>query len=267
MVAVALVCMPSSGPADAAAAVVDCPTPAPAPKTILTIGDSITAGVTMSGDEGPSYRAELGRLLTEACVPHTFVVAGANGTTCGYWTSRLAGLMLTYQPDVVLLNCGTNDNLVDLTQPQISVWEGGYRALITTILTADPDALVYPAWVQYSAGRMTDGCPWSQGSSPTWRPHSQAIVNDAIYRAVNSLPAYRGRIPAVIDYQPIPEGYLDVCGIHPTPGGYDLMGRIAYNTIAARLVSPPLAELPCGLTGRRPGHLVGSWTPCQRMVL
>lgn len=256
-----------AGSAHTAQAAATCPSPTPTERVILTVGDSITAGVTFSGAEGPSYRAELGRLLTEACVPHRFVVAAVSGTPCTYWPSRMAGLLATHQPDAVLLACGTNDRLDDKTQAQVIAWEAQYRALISGILAADPDVLVWPAWVQYSAGHPSTGCPASADPYPWWMPESEAVVNDAIFRAVTGLAAYRGRVPAVIDYQPIPVSYLDECGIHPTPGGYDVMGRLAYNTVAPRLATPPVAAVPCGLIGRRPGHPVGAWTPCQRMNL
>ncbi|MEU8329812.1 SGNH/GDSL hydrolase family protein [Micromonospora sp. NPDC048839] len=257
--------IPSSAPAGAAATV-ECPSPAPPPTVIMTVGDSITDGIIIDQTPTAGYRAELGRLLTAACVPHTLVNAALNGSPCTYWTDRLAGLMATHRPDVVLLACGTNDRLDDKTPEQVAAWEGMYRALLTTALSADPDVLVYPAWVQYSTGVRGSGCPSWQGSSPAWQPGYEAIVNDRVHRAFAPLPESGHRIPAVADYQVIPEGYLDACGVHPTPGGYDVMGRLAYNTIAPRL-GVPQAPLPCGLTGRRPGALTRDWTPCQRMVL
>ncbi|MFG2046126.1 SGNH/GDSL hydrolase family protein [Micromonospora sp. NPDC048935] len=258
--------IPSSGPADAVA-VVECPSPAPEPQVIMTVGDSITAGIIMDRSTTDSYRAELGRLLDATCIPHRFVTAALDGSVCGYWSDRLAGLMATHHPDVVLLACGTNDRMEGFSSAQVGAWEAMYRTLVSTVLSADPDVLIYPAWVQYSAGHGTAGCLPPQGHSGAEQPTGEAAVNDAIYRVVTAHPEYRHRIPAVIDYQVIPEGYLDACGVHPTPGGYDVMGRIAYNTIAPRLVTPPAAVLPCGLTGRRPGHPVGAWTPCQQMRL
>jgi len=244
---------------------VDCP-PAPE-RVILTVGDSITEGATMAGSVSASYRAELGRLLSEACIPHRFVVAAVGGTTCGYWSSRMAGLMAEHQPDVVLIQCGTNNRLDNATSAQVSAFEATYRSLFDTVMDSDPDVLAWPAWVQYSAGRATPDCTTPPGPSPAWLPASEARVNDAIYRSIRVHAEFGKRIPTWIDYQAIPEGYLDVCGVHPTLGGYDVMGRIAFNTIAPHLVAPPQAALPCGLTGRRPGGVVPNWVPCQQMGL
>ncbi|MEV4384400.1 SGNH/GDSL hydrolase family protein [Micromonospora sp. NPDC049580] len=254
-------------PRQATGADVTCPSPAPAERVILTIGDSITEGATMAGSVSDGYRAELGRLLDGACIPHRFVVAAAGGTTCGYWTSRMAALVTTHRPDLIVLACGTNDRLDDKSSTQIAAWEGVYRGLLDTALDLDDDVIVWPSWVQYSAGRATPACTTPPGPSPAWLPASEAKVNDAIYRAVKVIAEFGGRVPGWIDLQSIPEAYLDQCGVHPTPGGYDVMGRLIFNAIAGSLVTPPSAPLPCGLTGRRPGGPIPNWTPCERMAV
>lgn len=243
-----------------------CPSPAPPPTVIMTVGDSITAGIVMDRSLTPSYRGELGRLLDAACVPHTFVVTALDATGCGHWTPLLADQMAAHHPDVVMIACGTNDRMDDKTAAQVTAWEGVYGGLIDAALSADPDVVVYPAYVQYSAGRRASGCLPPQWYSQPWQPESEAKVNEAIARVVASRHEDRGRVPAVVDYQIIPESYLDDCGVHPAPGGYDVMGRIAYNTIGPRLGAPPV-PVPCGLTGRRPGGPGPDWKPCQRMNL
>ena len=234
---------------------------------IVVAGGFGVGKTTMVGSVSDSYRAELGRLLSEACIPHRFVVAAAGGTTCGYWSSRMASLVTTHQPDLIVLACGTNDRMDNKTSAQISAWEGVYRGLLDTALDLDPDVIVWPTWVQYSAGRATPECTTPPGPSPAWLPASEAKVNDAIYRSVRVIDEFGKRVPGWIDLQAIPEGYLDVCGVHPTPGGYDVMGRVIFNAIAGSLVTPPAAPLPCGLTGRRPGGAVPNWIPCERMGL
>jgi len=266
--AVLLVVLSTAGVAarTAEAGAAECPTPGAAPKVILTVGDSITEGATMAGSVSPSYRAELGRLLAEACIPHTFATAAVGGTTCGYWSSRIAGLMTTHRPDIVLIACGTNDRLDNKAGAQIAAWEGMYRALFDTVLDMDAGVVAYPAFVQYSAGRPSTGCTTPPGPSPAWLPVSEAVGNDARFRAMRVIDEWGRRVPEFVDWQPIPEGYLDQCGVHPTQGGYDVMGRLAFNRLAPRLgVSP--AQPPCALTGRRPGGAVPNWIPCERMAV
>ncbi|MDG4807391.1 SGNH/GDSL hydrolase family protein [Micromonospora sp. WMMD1120] len=270
VVAVVLVAVglsvPSDTPVAAQTTAVACPTPGRPKTKILTVGDSITSGATMTESVTAGYRKELGWLLDQSCVPHEFVVAAVGGVTCNYWSSRMADLVTTHRPDLILINCGTNNNLSNATSAQITAFERTYRALFDTALDLDPDVVMYPSWVQYSSGHGTYGCTTPPGPSPAWLPASEAVVNDAIYRSMSVIDEYGDRVPTWIDYQSIPESYLDQCGVHPTPGGYDVMGRLAYNTIAPRL-GVPQVELPCGLVGRRPGKAVGEWTPCDRMNL
>lgn len=235
-------------------------------RVILTVGDSITEGATMTSSVSASYRAELGRLLDEACVPHQWVVAGVGGTPCGYWSPRIADLMATYRPNIVLIACGTNDRLLGKSAAEVTAWEGMYRALFDAVLDADPNVLAFPAFVQYSASRTATGCTTPPGFGPPWLPNSEAVINDALFRSMRVIDEWGQRVPEFIDYQPIPEGYLDQCGVHPTPGGYDVMGRLAFARIAPQL-GVPAAPLPCGLTGTRPGGGLPDWIPCERMAV
>ncbi len=254
----------ASYPGTATASASMCDAPAPAPKVILTVGDSITEGATMAGSASDGYRAELGRLLDEACIPHTFVVAAVGGTTCGYWSSRLAGLMATHHPDIVLIACGTNDRMDTKTSAQIAAYEGLYRSLFDTVLDSDPNVIAYPAFVQYSAGSVATGC--TAHGPITWLPASEAIGNDARYRAMVVIDEWGDRVPEFIDYQSIPESYLDPCGVHPTAGGYDAMGWFAFYRLAQKL-GVASTRPPCGMVGRRPGGQVPNWIPCEHMAV
>lgn len=235
-----------------------------APITILTIGDSITVGAMPHGTVGPGFQRELGRLLTEAGQPHRIIVQAVSGTTCGYWSDKMYDLMINNRPDVVLIACGTNDRMDTRTPSQIETWEGMYRSLFDVVFDTSPTALGYPAWVQYSAGTTNPECT-DHGPLP-WLRWAEAVANDAVYRAMRPIDEFGRRMPATIDYQVIPEGWLDECGVHPTQAGYDIMGTLAYNTIAPAL-GLPRAPTPCGMTGRRDGYPVPARKPCQRLVI
>lgn len=101
------------------------PTPAPTLPaiTVMSIGDSLTYGA--DGSVGASYRAELSRLMNKTGQPHTWVVQAVGGTKCGHWPSRLDGLITTYHPQIIFLDCGTNDVPGDET-------EAAYRSLLAT---------------------------------------------------------------------------------------------------------------------------------------
>lgn len=214
------------------------------PLRIMTMGDSITRG---DGTTAGAYRAELGRLLADAGVPYVFVVQAVGETTCDYWVPRATALVQQYTPDVVLLNCGTNNFPANATQG--AAFEAIYRQLTLNIAAGSPTVRVISSFVQYSA---VGGYPYA---AKAWAglTTSEPIVNDAIWRAVNSLFSYR--IWGWADMQQIPEAYLDEGGVHPTASGYAVMGRIWYDAIRINglIVLPDIVVMPCGMSGRRPG--------------
>lgn len=246
-----------------------CPTPAAPPLRILDIGTSLTRGdnlTTPTGSDG--YRTELSRLLDAACVPHEITIDAGSGKTCAHWTSRMAALVTTHQPDLILISCGTNDNLTGLSAAQVAAWEGMYRGLYDTALDLDPDVIMYPAFIQYPARltatakqRCTD-----MGGSPAldWMETNAELVNNAMLRAIKPLDEWHGRVPEFIDYQQIPHGYLDQCGVHPS--AWDVMGRIAYIRLAEKY-GWPAVDTPCGLTGRKRTYSLNAWTPCTQMAI
>ena len=91
---------------------------------ILTLCDSITA----SGQ----YQVELGRLLAVANVPHVFINQSVGGTGVEYWATHVTEAMNTAQPDLVLLNCGTNDTWT--VSHDVANFEAKYRIIVEAIL-------------------------------------------------------------------------------------------------------------------------------------
>lgn len=214
------------------------------PVVIGTMGDSITSGA--AGGPLDSYRAELDRLLTEAQVPHTFVVAAVGGSPCEQWTASATAWVAANNLDYVLLACGTNNLVNSSTFP---AFEANYRQLVTNLLAGRPGVKVFPAFIQYSA---IGGYPFP-AKAPAWLASSEPQVNDSIYRVITAHPAWLTRIPGLADFQKIPESYLDEMGVHPTASGYAVMGGIWYNAMRPTTGWPDLAPVVCGLSGRRPG--------------
>src|SRR5687768_8797979 len=90
---------------------------------IMGCCDSITVG-----NDGDSYRDELDALLRQVGVDATFVTAAVSSTPCSTWTPMLADLIKANRPDVLLLNCGTND--VVLTAAQLKAFGDTYARII-----------------------------------------------------------------------------------------------------------------------------------------
>lgn len=222
----------------------------PASLTILFVGDSTSVG---GPDEG--YREELGRLLDEAGVSHTFFVEAHGGWACASWINWMQYLTNSYKPDVTVINCGTNDAANGWSS---ATYDANYNSLINLAKAGHPSTKVLPVWIQYSANRQ----PWSGMNLLA----GEKMVNDAIYRQTINRA---GVIFPPADFQGIPEIYLlgpidssDPGGLHKTPAGQKIEGRQLYKALINTFGLPvnPTADT-CGLMG---GYgYIPSYTPCN----
>jgi lysophospholipase L1-like esterase len=126
------------------------PAAAATPIKIMPLGASITWGTNST--DGNGYREELRKLLTtNAGLSVDYVGSQKSGTATdndneghpGYRIDQVAagadGWLATYQPDVVLLNVGTNDTIQNYDLPNAPA---RLRALIDQILVDRPTATV-----------------------------------------------------------------------------------------------------------------------------
>jgi lysophospholipase L1-like esterase len=213
-----------------------------APLRIVTLGDSLTVGPI-------SYRTELGRLLDLASVSYTFIIAANAGWTCADWAPVAQQTAVNTQPDLVIVNCGSNDGKFPSLYAS-GVIDNNLRSIYTGLMNGWPTTKVLPSYVQYSAERTG----WAAG---------QGYVNDGVWRQTNIYNNYGPRliVPAAI-LGNIPEIYTDAGGGHPTEAGYVAMARYFYNALRASYGWPDVAPTPCGMNGRRPGDPMPSYVPC-----
>ena len=200
------------------------PPPPPRPLRILTLGDSITA----SG----AWQAELSRLCAQAGVTLDIRNVAVPGTRTSYWPDKIAGLLKEHDPDIVTLFSGTNDDPNEhIYGESATAWS--FRYVVEQIRgyrPADPVRIV-PALIQYS----------NPAVAPAWLLRNERITNDTLWTQMKYyLP--HGWFPGIPDFQQIPSTseYLDQGGIHPDALGYQTMGRIVYQSIAAGMGWPPL---------------------------
>lgn len=235
--------------------------PAPAkagtgPVRIMAVGDSITEALNVGGG---GYRTKLGQLLTAAGVPHEFYTVARGGYRCGDLTPLVATALQTYHPDLVLLNCGTNNAA---NGPGNWAFRVEYLTMWNTILNAYVDTRIVPSWIQYSAYT-------GHNDVVSWLPGNEATINDVIYSVSQWRPVGTRTFWPAADFQQIPAGYLDAGGIHPTQAGYDIM---AYRWYVALRADPifqaqwnlPEIPTPCGLVGHRPDiNTTPGYRPCE----
>lgn len=216
------------------------------PVRILTLCDSISAA--------GQYQVEISRILTLEGVPHQFFNASVGGTGVEYWAVNTTAAMNTYEPDLVLLNCGTNDTWT--VANNVTSFEEKYRTVVEAILNwRTPNRVkLGVAFIQY-------------GTPPADQTflNRQPSVNDAIYR---QLGYYGNLITGIADFQRIPPNalYQDHTGYHPTPRGYKAMGRIWYDAVRAGMGWPVASEPPiCGMDGapQITGYARRTPLPCE----
>lgn len=196
--------------------------------TVLSVGDSLTVGV--DGSATASYRGELSRLAGKAGQPITWVVAAVGGTKCSYWSARLDGLITQYQPDLILLDCGTNDTPTDDTQAD-------YTALLTVAANRG---------VRLVASLI--GLPDMRTPTNVVRPDIDDwmhLTNDRIEAALSGFPsvpvADTQRVPATLEW-------LQPDGIHWLSRTDAAVAWLFYTAARSWYGWPAVLE-PCGLFG------------------
>lgn len=208
------------------------PAPQLPPIVVLSVGDSLTVG---DGGVTASYRAELSRLMTRSGQPHTWRVEAMGGTACQHWADRMDSLITAHDPDLIFLNCGTNDTPSDSTEAE-------YRTILATAEARG---------VQVVASLI--GIPDMRSPTNTVRPWIDDWMhgtNLAIKRALADHPA----VP-VADMQRIPANpeWLQADGIHLTPRAETAMGQLFYQAAQPARGWRTLAQMRtwemCGLSG------------------
>lgn len=212
------------------------------PVKVLTLGDSISA-------PPGNWPARFCQLVTQqAGRPCVLTNPSVGGTACEYWPDKIAGLLASAQPDIVIIACGTNDSPTAMLYGEQAVsWSWRY----TAEAARNAGALVIPTFIQYSNPNLDPRWDWLLTNEPQ--------INDALYREFTRYP---GRYPAPADFQKIPptDDYLvqptgpnDPGGIHPTALGTEVQAEIEFNATAAA-ESWPLLPYRCDLWGHRRGY-------------
>lgn len=101
------------------------PAAAAQPRTILLLGDSLSAAHDIELDA--AWPALLEKRLADMRPPHTLVNASISGETTSSGLARLPGLLKQYRPALVILELGGNDGLRGLPLAEI-------RANLTAIV-------------------------------------------------------------------------------------------------------------------------------------
>lgn len=218
------------------------PQPAPSqlpPITVASVGDSLTRGT--DGSTYASYRAELTRLMSMTGQPVTWVVQAEGGTKCSYWAARMAGLLMTYNPAVVFLDCGTNDTPSDAT-------ESDYRTILAAVAAynaAGHHTLLVAALI---------GQPDMDSPTNTVRPEIWDWMHNTSLAIAKALADYPGVPFADMVLVPNNIEWLQTDGIHLTARSEAAYGQLFYRAAQPHMagwltIEAMRAQPMCGLSG------------------
>lgn len=213
------------------------PTPTLPHLRIVSMGDSLTKG--LNGAVEDSYRGPLSQLMTLTGQPHTWIVQAVGGSKCSHWAAQIDTVIATYDPDVVIVNCGTND------VPGVDNTEGDYLRIIDRVRA---HGVIF-------VGSLTSQ-PDMESDTNKIRPYIFNWMRDtmlALKRAIQArgVPYFDAvRVPSTREW-------LQTDGIHLTVRSEAGYAELIYNVL--RLLIPGWKSLQemhlegmCGLNGHWP---------------
>ncbi|MDT4994136.1 MAG: hypothetical protein QOH97_4028 [Actinoplanes sp.] len=221
----------AAGPAITSA---DAGTSAATPVKVMPLGDSITWGTAST--DGNGYRTALrGLLVGIAGVPIDYVGSQKSGRAAdndneghpGYRINQIAARVDAWlaaaQPDVVLLNAGTNDMLKNYDLPNAPA---RLHALIDRIIADRPGVSVVvstliPSRARRSPTRPTDAT--SNSRVQAFNAHIPAIVQAE--RAAGH------KVYAADLNSTLTTAEINPDGIHPNEAGYARLAKLWYSAL------------------------------------
>jgi acyl-CoA thioesterase-1 len=119
-----------------------------APKTLLVVGDSLSAEYGLA--RGSGWVALLERKLQAASSDIRIVNASVSGETTSGGRTRLPALLTRHQPDVVVIELGANDGLRGLP---VAAADANLRAMVAAAKKADATVLLVGMRIPPNYGR------------------------------------------------------------------------------------------------------------------
>ncbi|HVL54877.1 MAG TPA: arylesterase [Burkholderiaceae bacterium] len=123
-------------------------TPADATRTLLVLGDSLSAEYGLARGQG--WVAQLEQRLAEQRLPWTIVNASISGETSAGGRSRLPDLLRRHQPSIVLIELGANDGLRGLP---LQALEANLREMVRMSVQARAQPVLVGMMIPPNFGR------------------------------------------------------------------------------------------------------------------
>ena len=191
--------------------------PAPVPRTILFLGDSLTAGYGLDDPGSQAFPALVERRLREAGRGGEFTVvnAGVSGDTTAGGLRRVDWLLSRRAPDIFILELGGNDGLRGLPPAET---EHNLRAIITKVRAKNPAVRVIVAGMLLPTSLGEDYVKRFAAVFPAVAKAEDAVLIPFILEGVGGDPKLNQRD-----------------GIHPTAEGHRLVAEVVWRYLEPTL--------------------------------
>lgn len=181
---------------------------APATKTVLFFGDSLTAGYGVDPDE--AYPALLQKKIDAAGLAWKVVNAGLSGETTAGGLRRLDWILR--QPvDIFVIELGGNDGLRGI-EPEVT--RANLQSMIERIRAKYPRVTIVLAGMQIPTNMGRDHADAFAQIYPSLAKSTQALLIPFLLENVGGIPELN-----------LPDG------IHPTPAGHRIVAETVWKTI------------------------------------
>lgn len=224
--------------------------------SIMVVGDSISIGCDSTPLAG--WCARLSALLAERGIAHSIAGHVMSGRSCGALAAGFSARFDAIQPDVVVLNCGTND--VPNSAAARALMGERWRSMVEYAWTHG--AHILPVWIQYSNREINDE------AGRSWLIPGEGAANDTIYVNMQYYIS-AGWFAGIADLQKVPGDWNYLAGgndgMHPNVFGQGVYAAIFYRALMGYFGWPDDVPEPCGLWGHREIYDPPAHIPCEVM--
>ena len=185
--------------------------PAAAPKTVLVLGDSLSAAHNIAANAGWVHLLEV--RLGKMEPPWRVVNASISGETTLSGRNHLPGLLETYKPAVVVLELGANDGLRGLP---LDAMKDNLAAMIDLAQQAHAKVLLLGIELPVNYG-------------PRYRDGLRAVYADLAQRKRTAL------VPFLLEGVALDPSRMQEDGLHPTAAGEPAVFATVWSKLAPLL--------------------------------
>ncbi|MEO7955348.1 MAG: GDSL-type esterase/lipase family protein [Fibrobacteria bacterium] len=215
---------------------------------VACVGNSITAGSTLSSASTQAYPNRLGALLGKGYTVKNEGLSGAYMQKTGrspYWTTSQFRDVFTYKPAIITICLGTND--ARGTQWNRARYIADYKAMIDTFsnISSKPQIwLVKPmaAWYATNNSSVKPSVPgWGFDNGIAGNGISGLTIRDSVIPAIEQVALEKG-LPVIDLFNPLLMGkpytytvtptYVPD-GVHPNALGHDSIAHVIYRAVSA----------------------------------